>query len=88
MKVAMKGAMKSSTMAEFSQYANRLQADATKASKLQYKSDPETYHKGMLELQQELSVVHKAVLANDLKAAIAALQKVNASKKHYHDLLS
>lgn len=88
MKVAMKGALNSSTMPEFTQYANRLQADAAKASKLKYNSDPETYHKGMQELQQELNVMNQAVRANDLKAAKAALQKVNASKKHYHDLLS
>lgn len=88
MKVAMKGAMNSTTIPEFSQYANRLQVDATKASKLQYKSDAETYRKGMQELQQELNVVNQAVRANDLKAAKTALQKINTSKKHYHDLLT
>lgn len=88
MKVAMKGAMNSTSIAEFSQYVNRLQSDATKAGKLQYNSDPETYHKGMQELQQELNVVNQAVHANDLNAAKAALQKINVSKKHYHDLLT
>ena len=88
MKVAMKGAMNSTSIPEFSHYAKQLQDDAAKASKLQYKSDPETYRKGMQELQQELTAVNQAVHANDLKAAKAALQKINASKKHYHDLLT
>jgi soluble cytochrome b562 len=88
MKLAMQGAMASTTMAQFSGYVSRLQSDALEVSSQQYRSDPATYREGMQALQQELTAVDQAVRANDLVAAKQGLQKINDTKKHYHDLLN
>ena len=88
MKSAMQGAMRSSTMAQFSGYVVRLEKDATEASAQPYRSDPATYREGMQTLQRQFAPVDQAIRANDLAAAKNALQKINGTRKHYHDLLS
>ncbi|MDA8225245.1 MAG: cytochrome b562 [Betaproteobacteria bacterium] len=88
MKAAMRGAMNSTSIAEFTQYSTRLQNDAITADKLQYRRNPAVYHKGLQQMQTEMDAVNQAVRANDLNAAKNALQKINSTKKQYHHLLS
>ena len=87
MKAAMKGAMHSASMAEFSQYSIRLQNDVNMADKLPYRRNEAVYHKGLQQLQIELDAVNQAIRANDLNAAKNAMQKINSTKKQYHHLL-
>lgn len=87
MKAAMRGAMNSTSIAEFSTYATRLQNDAIMADKMQYHRNQAIYHKGLLQMQTEMDAVNQAVRANDLNAAKSALQKINSTKKQYHHLL-
>ena len=88
MKSALQGAMASSTMAQFSGYVTRLEQDVSEASVQPYRDDPATYHEGMQTLQRQFAPVDQAIQADDLAAAKRALQKVNGTRKHYHDLLS
>lgn len=88
MKASMRGAMASSTMPQFSQYLTRLENDVAQASRQPYRDDPSTYREGMQTLQRQFTPVDEAVRANDLPAAKNALRKINATRKHYHDLLN
>ena len=88
MKASMRGAMASSTMPQFSQYLTRLENDVAQASRQPYRDDPATYREGMQTLQREFVPVDEAVRANDLAGAKQALKKINATRKHYHDLLN
>ncbi len=87
MKHAMRDAMDSTSIAEFSKYANQLQNDASMADKMQYHRNQAVYHKGLLQMQAQMDAVNQAVRANDLNAAKSALQKINITKKQYHHLL-
>jgi soluble cytochrome b562 len=88
MRYAMRGALASKTMPDLSRYVIRLENDAHRASRQSYRSDQSTYNEGMLALQHELTEVDQAVQANDMKAAKRALRKIDATKRHYHHLLS
>lgn len=88
MKSAMRGAMGSSTMAQFSGYVARLEGDVTLASRQPYRSDPATYREGMQALQREFGPVDEAIRANDLAGAKKQLAKIDRTKRHYHDLLN
>jgi soluble cytochrome b562 len=87
MKLAMRGAMTSTTMPELSGYVARLESDAQQASRQPYRSDQPTYDEGMQALRQELAEVDQAIHVNDMNAAKQALRRINDTKKHYHDLL-
>jgi soluble cytochrome b562 len=87
MKLAMRGAMASTTMPELSGYVTRLERDTQQASRQPYRSDQPTYDEGMQALRQELAEVNQAIHANDMNAAKQALRRINDTKKHYHDLL-
>lgn len=88
MKSAMRGAMNSSTMAQFSGYVTRLENDATLAGRQPYRSDPATYREGMQALQREFGPVDEAIHANDLAGAKRELAKIDQTRRHYHDLLN
>ncbi|QTD93020.1 cytochrome b562 [Burkholderia anthina] len=87
MKHAMQGAMNSRTIPEMKGYVTRLENDAQQAGRQRYRNDQSTYDEGMRTLRDELTVVDRAVAANDLPGAKQALRRINGSKKHYHDLL-
>ncbi|AWV00482.1 soluble cytochrome b562 [Burkholderia cepacia] len=87
MKHAMQGAMNSRTIPEMSGYVTRLESDVQQASRQHYRNDQPTYDEGMRTLRDELTVVDRAIEANDLPDAKQALRRINGSKKHYHDLL-
>lgn len=87
MKLAMQGAMSSTTIPELRGYVTRLESDAQRASHQPYRSDPSTYDEGMQALQQELAEVDRAIQADDMDAAKRALRRINGTRKHYHDLL-
>ncbi|MEM5340429.1 cytochrome b562 [Paraburkholderia azotifigens] len=88
MKLAMQGALSSTTMPELRGYVTRLESDAQRASSQPYRSDQSTYDEGMRSLQQELTEVDRAIQADDMNAAKRALHRINGTRKHYHDLLS
>jgi soluble cytochrome b562 len=87
MKQALQGAMNSRTIPEMSGYVTRLESDVQQASRQPYRDDQATYDEGMRTLRDELTEVDRAVQANDLPAAKAALRRINGTKKHFHDLL-
>jgi soluble cytochrome b562 len=65
----------------------RLESDVQQASRQPYRDDQATYDEGMRTLRDELSEVDRAIQANDLPSAKAALRRINGTKKHFHDLL-
>jgi soluble cytochrome b562 len=87
MKQAMQGAMNSRTIPEMSGYVTRLESDVQQASRQPYRDDQATYDEGMRTLRDELGEVDRAIQANDLPSAKAALRRINGTKKHFHDLL-
>jgi len=87
MKRAYRGAINSSSMAEFQQNAVRLQSAADAASRLSLGDNPTTYRQGMDELRQEIDIMNAAIKSNDLAAAKESLKRINSTRKHYHDLL-
>lgn len=87
MKLAMQGALASTSMPEFSSYVVRLERDVEQASQQSYRDDQPTYDEGMQKLRQELVEVDRAVRANDMTAAKTTLRQINGTRKHYHDLL-
>jgi soluble cytochrome b562 len=87
MKQAMQGAMNSRTIPEMNGYVTRLESDVQQASRQPYRDDQATYDEGMRTLRDELSEVDRAIQANDLPSAKAALRRINGTKKHFHDLL-
>lgn len=87
MKQAMQGAMNSQTIPEMNGYVTRLESDVQQASRQPYRDDQATYDEGMRTLRDELTEVDRAIQANDLAAAKAALRRINGTKKHFHDLL-
>lgn len=87
MKQAMQGAMNSRTIPEMNGYVTRLESDVQQASRQPYRDDQATYDEGMRTLRDELTEVDRAIQANDLAAAKAALRRINGTKKHFHDLL-
>ena len=87
MKQAMQGAMNSQTIPEMNGYVTRLESDVQQASGQPYRDDQATYDEGMRTLRDELTEVDRAIQANDLAAAKAALRRINGTKKHFHDLL-
>lgn len=88
MKLAMRGAMASTTMPQLSGYVARLEHDVDLASRQSYRDDQPTYDEGMQTLRRELNEVDQAIQANDMTAAKGGLRKIDASRKHYHDLLN
>lgn len=88
MKRAMQGAMASTSIPELSRYVAQLESDAAQASRQPYRSDQATYDEGMQKLKQQLAVTDEAIRANDMNAAKQALREINATRKHYHDLLN
>ncbi|MFX1674979.1 cytochrome b562 [Paraburkholderia sp. A2WS-5] len=88
MKLAMQGAMASTTMPELSGYVARLERDAQQASRQTYRDDQRTYDEGMHALQQQLAEVDQAIRVNDMNGAKKALHQINNTRKHYHHLLS
>ncbi|MBB3261742.1 soluble cytochrome b562 [Paraburkholderia bannensis] len=87
MKLAMQGAMASTTMPALSSYVGRLESDVEQASHQPYRDDQPTYDEGMQTLRRELAEVDQAIRSNDLTTARNALRKIDATRKHYHDLL-
>ena len=87
MKQAMQGAMNSQTIPEMNGYVTRFESDVQQASRQPYRDDQATYDEGMRTLRDELTEVDRAIQANDLAAAKAALRRINGTKKHFHDLL-
>lgn len=88
MKRAMQGAMASTSMPELSRYVAQLEKDAEQASRQPYRDDQATYDEGMQKLKQQLAATDEAIRANDMAAAKQALRNINATRKHYHDLLN
>ncbi|MBU6489097.1 MAG: cytochrome B562 [Burkholderiales bacterium] len=88
MKRALRGAMASTTMPELSRYVAQLERDADQASRQPYRSDQATYDQGMQKLKLQLAAVDEAIRANDMNEAKQDLRKINATRKHYHDLLN
>ena len=88
MKRALRGAMASTTMPELSRYVAQLEKDAEQASRQPYRDDQATYDEGMQKLKQQLAAVDAAIRANDLSEAKQDLHKIDATRKHYHDLLN
>ena len=87
MKLAMQGAMASTTMPALSSYVGRLERDVEQASHQPYQDDQPTYDEGMQTLRRELVEVDQAIRANDMATARNALRKIDATRKHYHGLL-
>lgn len=87
MKLAMQGAMASTTMPELDGFVARLEHDVQQASKQPYRDDQRTYDEGMQALRQQLADVDHAIGENDMNGAKKALRGINATRKHYHDLL-
>ncbi|CAB3788886.1 hypothetical protein LMG28688_02778 [Paraburkholderia caffeinitolerans] len=88
MKLAMQGAMASTTMPELSGYVARLERDEQQASRQTWRDDQRTYDEGMQALRQQLAEVDQAIRVNDMNGAKKALQEINNTRKHYHNLLS
>ena len=88
MKHALRGAIASTTMPELARYVAQLEKNAEQASRQSYRSDQATYDEGMQKLKQELAVVDQAIRANDINEAKQDLRKIDATRKHYHDLLN
>ncbi|QEL57912.1 cytochrome B562 [Chromobacterium paludis] len=88
MKSAMREAMGSATLPEFSKQLERLRLDAQSASRLAYSGDAATYKQGMQALQQNLDAAEREAKAGDLTAAKSALQLADRTKRHYHHLLN
>jgi soluble cytochrome b562 len=87
MKLAMQGAMASTTMPAFSSYVARLERDVEQVSHQPYRDDQPTYDEGMQALRRELVEVDQAIRANDMTTAKNALRRIDGTRKHYHDLL-
>lgn len=87
MKLAMQGAMASTTMPQLSEYVARLERDVQQASRQSYRDDQSTYDAGMQALRQQLAEVDQAIRVNDMNGAKKALRGINNTRKHYHDLL-
>ena len=87
MKAAYRGALDSSSIDEFAQYAAKLQAGADTARGQTYSDDPSTYREGMQELQQNIGVMNQAIRNGDLSAAKDALTRIRATEKRYHNAL-
>lgn len=88
MKRALHGAMASTTIPELSGYVAQLEKDAEQASRQPYRDDQATYDEGMQKLKQQLAAVDTAIRANDMTEAKQDLRKIDATRKHYHDLLN
>lgn len=88
MKRAMQGAMASTSIPELSRYVAQLEKDADQASRQPYRDDQATYDEGMQKLKLQLAATDEAIRANDMAAAKQALRTINATRKHYHDLLN
>ena len=88
MKLAMRGAMASTTMPQLSDYVARLERNVNLASHQSYRDDQPTYDEGMQTLRQELAEVDQAIQANDMTTAKSDLRKIDATRKHYHALLN
>lgn len=87
MKLAMQGAMASTTMPALSSYVARLERDVEQVSHQPYRDDQPTYDEGMQALRRELVEVDQAIRANDMTTAKNALRRIDGTRKHYHDLL-
>ncbi|WP_027820839.1 cytochrome b562 [Paraburkholderia bannensis] len=87
MKLAMQGAMASTTMPALSSYVARLERDVEQVSHQPYRDDQPTYDEGMQALRRELVDVDQAIRANDMTTAKNALRRIDGTRKHYHDLL-
>jgi soluble cytochrome b562 len=72
MKLAMQGAMASTTMRALSSYVTRLERDVEQASHQPYRDDQPTYDEGMQTLRRELAEVDQAIRANDMATAVVA----------------
>lgn len=85
-----KAAMNATTIEEFSKYATQLEAKAQVAAKQDYdgtKPNEAIYKAGMVELNTEMTDLHKAVVANDLDKAKKIMSTINDTKKKYHNAL-
>ena len=87
MKLAMQGAMASTTMPALSSYVARLERDVEQVSHQAYRDDQPTYDEGMQALRGELAEVDQAIRANDMTTAKNALRRIDGTRKHYHALL-
>lgn len=87
MKAAYRGAMDSSSIGEFAQYAAKLQSGADTARTQTYSDNPSTYRDGMQALQQAIGEMNQAINSGDLSAAKDALTRIRATEKRYHNAL-
>ncbi|TDR31397.1 cytochrome b562 [Hydromonas duriensis] len=87
MKSAYRGAMSSTTIEEFAQYAQKLQSSADAARKHYYDDSPVIYREGMERLQKNIADVNQAVRSSDLVSAKAALERMDEARRHYHYVL-
>lgn len=85
MKAAYRGAMDSSSIEEFAQYAAKLQSGVSMARNQTYSDNPSTYSEGMQVLQQNINDMNQAVSRGDLSAAKDALLRIRATEKRYHN---
>lgn len=88
MKSAMRGALASTSMPELSHYVAQFERRAEQASRMPYRGDQATYDAGMQKLKQQLGAVDDAIRANDMNRAKRDLRMIDATRKHYHDLLN
>ncbi|TDR31396.1 cytochrome b562 [Hydromonas duriensis] len=87
MKAAYRGAMSSTTIEEFAQYAQKLQSAADAARGQNFSDNPAVYREGMQRLQHNMAEMNQAIRNSDLASAKAALGRMDEAKKHYHDAL-